>query len=149
MRKNLLNLRFFAFLAVFWAAGPAEALFFRLEGDRLWLQARETPLAEILDQFSRVGVDVRLDPAVQSTVTGAIRGGDLDEALEALLEGYDYLLTWKVLRGPLGRVPKLKEIQVFLPGHAAEAKPRPKKSSKFEVTRGVGGAAPEDRKSVV
>ena len=108
MRKNLLKLRFLAFLAVFLASGPAWALFFRLEGDRLWLQARETPLSEILDQFSRVGVEVRLDPAVQSTVTGAIRGGDLDEALEALLEGYDYLLTWKVLSGPLGRVPKLK-----------------------------------------
>lgn len=143
MRKNLLKPLFLAFWAVFWAAAPAEALFFRLEGDRLWLQARETPLSEILDQFSRVGVEVRLDPAVQSTVTGAIRGGDIDEALEALLEGYDYLLTWKVLRGPLGRVPKLKEIQVFLPGHASEAKPRPKKSSKFEVTRGVGGGAPE------
>ena len=143
MRKNLLNLGFWAFWAVFGAAAPAEALFFRLEGDRLWLQARETPLAEILDQFSRVGVEVRLDPAVQSTVTGAIRGGDLDESLEALLEGYDYLLTWKVLRGPLGRVPKLKEIQVFLPGHASEAKPRPQKSSKFEVTRGVGGTSPE------
>ncbi len=143
MRKNLLKPLFLAFWAVFWAAGPAEALFFRLEGDRLWLQARETPLSDILDQFSRVGVEVRLDPAVQSTVTGAIRGEDIDSSLEALLEGYDYLLTWKRLPGPLGRVPKLKEIQVFLPGHASEAKPRPKKSAKFEVTRGVGGAAPE------
>ncbi|MGD9611390.1 MAG: S8 family serine peptidase [Kiritimatiellia bacterium] len=114
-----------------------------MEGDRLWLQANQTPLAEVLDQFSRVGVEVRLDPEVQSTITGAIRGQDIDAALEALLEGYDYLLTWKMLRGPLGRVPKLKEIQVFLPGHAAAARPRPKKSAKFEVTRGVGGAAPE------
>ena len=143
MRKNLLKLVFLAFLAIFGATEPAAALFFRLEGDRLWLQANQTPLAEILDQFSRVGVEVRLDPEVQSTVTGAIRGQDIDESLEALLEGYDYLLTWKMLRGPLGRVPKLKEIQVFLPGHAAAARPRPKKSAKFEVTRGVGGAAPE------
>lgn len=143
MRNILLNAYFWAILTLLGAVEPASALFFRLEGDRLWLQARQTPLAEILDQFSRVGVDVRLDPAVQSTVTGAIRGENLDVALENLLEGYDYLLTWKRLRGPLGRVPKLKEIQVFLPGHSAAARPRPKKPSRFEATRGVTGTAPE------
>lgn len=143
MRKTVQLAFFGAFLALFGAPEPVWALFFRLEGDRLWLQANRTPLADVLDQFARVGVEIRLDPAVQSTVTGAIRGEDVDVALENLLEGYDYLLTWKRLPGPLGRVPKLKEIQVFLPGHASDARPRPRKSPLFETTRGVGGAAPE------
>ena len=134
---------FLAFLGLFWAAKPAAALYFRLDGDRIWLQARKTPLVEILDQFSRVGVEVRIDPRIDSTVTGIVLGQDIDSALEALLEGYDYQLTWKMLRGPLGRVPKLKEILVFIPGSASSARPMPRKSTKFDATRGVAGTTPE------
>lgn len=121
----------------------SHALYFRLEGDRLWLQAEETPLVEILEQFVRAGVEVRLDPRIQSVVTGAVKGAELDEALETLLEPYDYLLTWKMLRGPLGRVPKLQEIQLFLPGSKTAAKPIPKKAARFDATRGISGTAPE------
>ena len=143
MRKIDLKVLWSLFFALFFAAGTASALYFRLDGDRLWLQAEQTPLVDVLEQFSRVGVGVRLDPSIQSTVTGLILGQDIDEALEALLEGYDYLLTWKMLRGPLGRVPKLKEIQVYVPGSAASARPMPKKSTRFDATRGVAGTSPE------
>ncbi|MDR0993331.1 MAG: S8 family serine peptidase [Verrucomicrobiota bacterium] len=119
------------------------ALYFRLDGDRLWLQAVQTPLVEILDQFSRAGVNVFVDPSIQTTVNGNIRGGDLDESLPGLLEAYDYLLTWKILRGPLGRVPKLKEIRIFSRGRASAARPLPKRSTSFDVTRGVTGTQPE------
>ena len=143
MRKIDLTIFRSLLFALFFAASTASALYFRLDGDRLWLQAEQTPLVDVLEQFSRVGVGVRLDPSIQSTVTGLILGQDIDEALEALLEGYDYLLTWKMLRGPLGRVPKLKEIQVYLPGSAASARPMPKKSTRFDATRGVAGTSPE------
>ena len=143
MRKIDLTIFRSLFFALFFTASTASALYFRLDGDRLWLQAEQTPLVDVLEQFSRVGVGVRLDPSIQSTVTGLILGQDIDEALEALLEGYDYLLTWKMLRGPLGRVPKLKEIQVYLPGSAASARPMPKKSTRFDATRGVAGTSPE------
>ena len=63
-----------AVLGLFFAAQTASALYFRLDGDRLWLQAEQTPLVDVLEQFSRVGVGVRLDPSIQSTVTGAVRG---------------------------------------------------------------------------
>ena len=118
MFKIVLNRFFFLLISLSVPAGTAQALFFRLDGDRLWLQAEQTPLVEILDQFARIGVEVRLDPRIQSTVTGAVRGANLDEALESVLDSYDYLLTWKMLRGPLGRIPKLQEIQVFMPGGA-------------------------------
>ena len=133
----------FLLLALFFLSGSASALYFRLDGDRLWLQAEQTPLVDILDQFARLGVEVRLDPRIQSTVTGAVRGANLDEALESLLESYDYLLTWKMLRGPLGRIPKLQEMQVFMPGGETAALPIPKKSATFDSTRGVRGTAPE------
>jgi hypothetical protein len=134
---------FLLLVSLFFLSGPAPAFYFRLDGDRLWLQADQAPLVDILDQFTRVGVNVRLDPSIQSTVTGSVRGADLDQALETLLESYDYLLTWKMLRGPLGRIPKLKEIQVFMPGEEASARPMPKKSTNFAATRGVLGTSPE------
>jgi thermitase len=143
MSKILLKSFGFLFFSVFSLCLSAHALYFRLDGDRLWLQAEQTPLVEILEQFVRAGVEVRLDPRIQSNVTGAVRGADLDDALESLLESYDYLLTWKMLRGPLGHVPKLKEIQVFMPGSETSARPIPKKSARFDATRGVLGTSPE------
>ncbi len=117
--------------------------YFRLDGDRLWLQAEQTPLVDILKQFARTGVEVHIDPLIHSTVTGSVRGLDLDDSLESLLESYDYLLTWKILRGPLGRVPKLHAIEIFIPGGKATARLFPAKKSIFDVTRGVLGNAPE------
>ena len=119
------------------------AFYFRLDGDRLWLQAEQTPLVEILSQFSRAGVEVGLDPRIESKVTGSVRGAELDHALESLLDSYDYMLTWKMLRGPLGLVPKLKEIRVFMPGRETATHPMPKKPARFDTTRGVSGTAPE------
>jgi thermitase len=143
MRKHPIKSLIFFLFPLFFLSAPAPAFYFRLDGDRLWLQAEKAPLVEILEQFARAGVEVRLDPRIQSMVTGAVRGRDLDEALETILESYDYLLTWKMLRGPLGRVPKLKQIQVFMPGGEAAARPIPKKAAKFDATRGVLGTSPE------
>lgn len=129
--------------AVLLAPYAANAFYFRLDGDRLWLQANKTPLSEILDQFARAGVEIRLDPSVQSTVTGSVRGKEVGAALEALLEPNNYVLTWKMLGGPLGSIPKLKEIDVYKPGGEASIQPMPKKPRVFEATRGVLGTAPE------
>ncbi len=127
------------------AVGSAvgQGLYFRLDGDRLWLQAESVPLAQLLEQFVRAGVDVRLDPRIDSTVTASVRGTELNAALPGLLERYDYMLTWRMLRGPLGRIPKLQEIQVFMPGDRREARRMPRRSSRFETTRGVADSAPE------
>ena len=80
-------------LACFWLASSlvptAHGLYFRLDGDRLWLQASHTPIIDILDQFSRAGVEVLCDPRLDATVTGSIRGKELAEALASMLESYD------------------------------------------------------------
>ena len=93
MLKNLIKSVFFLLFSLLLLAGPADALYFRLDGNRLWLQAEQTPLIDILDQFARAGVVVRLDPSIRSAITGSVRGADLDDALESILESYDYLLT--------------------------------------------------------
>ena len=133
---------FFPF-SLFFLCAPAFAFYFRLDGDRIWLQAEKAPLVEILEQFARAGVEVRLDPRIQFSVTGAVRGKDLDEALETILESYDYLLTWKMLRGPLGRGAKIEANPGFYAGREAAARPIPKKAAKFDATRGVLGTSPE------
>ncbi len=143
MPKKHLKFAFFLLFSLFFLSESSHALYFRLDGDRLWLQAENTPLVNILEQFARLGVDVRLDPRIQSTVTGSFRGANVDEALDALLESYDYLLTWKMLRGPLGRIPKLQEMKVFMPGGQSSLRAIPKKSTLFDTTRGISGAAPE------
>ncbi len=143
MRIKAINSILYLLSSLFIDPPCASAFYFRLDGDRLWLQANQTPLSEILDEFFRAGVEVRLDPRVQSVVTGSVHGKDLGEALEALLEPNDYVLTWKMLGGPLGRIPKLKEIDVFKPGGEAAVQPRPWKPRAFETTRGVSGTAPE------
>ena len=139
----LLHLLLIVFLALGAFPAAASTFYFRLDGDRLWLQAEQTPLPDILQQFAHAGVSVRLDPRIQSTITGTVRGEDLDHALERLLESCDYLLTWKMLRGPLGRIPKLQEIQVFTPGDPAATRPMTARSRVLETTRGVLGSAPE------
>ena len=138
---------FLKYAFVFWAAlavlRPAHALYFRLDGDRLWLQADQTPLPLVLEQIARAGVVVRLDPRIQTTVTASLRGTELDAAIEDLLHPHDYLLTWRMLRGPLGRIPKLQEIQVFMPGSRAQARRMPGISRRLDSTRGVLGSSPE------
>jgi len=143
MRPKNLKVCIFAVFTLLFLLESGFSFYFRLDGDRLWLEAENTPLIDILDQFSRTGVEVRLDPQIRSTVTGAVRGSDLDDALESLLDSYDYLLTWKMLRGPLGRVPKLHSIEIFMPGGESSTRLLPAQRARFEATRGVGGGAPE------
>lgn len=133
----LISLVFLGFLQ------PVGAIFFRLDGDRLWLQAENVPLNEVLAQFSRLGVDVRIDPRIQKPISAKIQGKDLDKALLSLLGSNDYLLTWKMLRGPVGRIPKLHSIQVFLPGQAGAALSIAPQTPSFAVTRGISGDSPE------
>ena len=48
MRKSFLNAGRLCLLLFPLLAGTAQAFFFRLDGDHLWLQAENTPLVEIL-----------------------------------------------------------------------------------------------------
>ena len=97
----------------------------------------------MLRQFAQAGVEVRVDPRIDTSVLASFRGVVLDDALESLLEPYDYFLTWTMLPGPLGRIPKLKQIQVFMPGSPAAARPINRGPFRFDTSRGVAGTSPE------
>ena len=134
-----------ALLAAFLATViPARAFFFRLDGDRLWLQADRTPLTAVLDQFARAGVEVWAPTDLDGTLTGTIRGEEVSDGLDRMLDRYDYLLSWRLLPGPLGKVPKLRSIRVFAPGRSESAVRRdaPARTT-FDITRGVTGRGPE------
>lgn len=126
------------------APRPSPAFYFRLDGDRLWLQAECTPLTAVLDQFARAGVEVWADPDLEGALTGTIRGQEVSDGLDAMLDRYDYLLSWRLLPGPLGKVPKLRSIRVFTPGRSSSAVRRdtPARTT-FDLTRGVTGTGPE------
>lgn len=120
----------------------ARGLQFRLQGERLTLRAEGAPLTAVLKEFSRAGVEVRLDPRVQSLVTGSCDDADLQQALKELLDPFGYVLLWDVIDGPLGPLPKLGEIRVFLPGEPEKAEPLRGVSGNFVVTRGPTGSGP-------
>ena len=75
MPPNRLKTWMFRLLGLMALPGACLAFQFRLDGDQLWLQAENTPLVDILGQFARVGVEVRLDPRIRSAVTSRIMCG--------------------------------------------------------------------------
>lgn len=83
----------------------------------------------------------RFDPSISKSITADFRGGDLQQALDTLLQPYGYVLIWDVLQGPLGPLPRLGEIQVFIPGEKKKIAPLPTTDEKFEITTGPAGGA--------
>jgi len=120
-RKNLLT----AVSVFFMAAGfvRAEVQEFRLHQDRLWLEARNEPLPQLLERFAAAGVAVEMDPLAQKPVSGSFRNFDAESALGELLYPYSYLLDWQRSDGPDGEVLRLTGIRVFREGHADALQP--------------------------
>jgi thermitase len=100
---------------------PAPGALLRIEGDLLSLQAEQEPVRDVLAAFARQGVRVRLDPAVTGTVTLAVTRLDAEKVLRTLLTDCDYLAVWKQVKGPLGPIPVLEELQVYKPGRKEAA----------------------------
>jgi len=110
----------------------------RIEGDRLTVVARRTPLLEILEGFAHAGVNVRADPSLDVLVTGSCHEMPMEQALDALLEPYAYILVWNLVPGPVGDLPRLAEMQVFAPGQKHQLQPLPASTNRnFQVTRGT------------
>ncbi|OGV47347.1 MAG: hypothetical protein A2X46_00175 [Lentisphaerae bacterium GWF2_57_35] len=133
-------------LAVLLLAGSVQArslpLQVRLCGDRITIRADQTPLGEVLREIARGGVTVKIDPRIESyRVSGSVENEDLDAALEALLTSFAYVISWEVVDGPVGPLPKLKEMQVFLPGEQRAVRALPRPSSTLAVTTGPGGGS--------
>lgn len=118
--------RFFQLLAVVILIGQtavATVQSFRLDQDRLWLEADREPLAGVLACFSAAGMDVRMDPGAQKTVSGVWRNTEVEQALDEILAPYNYLLDWRREDSPLGTRVRLTGIRVFRKGFAGSVKP--------------------------
>jgi thermitase len=98
-------------------AAAAGALECQIVGDRITLKARREPLENVLQEFSRVGIRVKVDPGIDARVSGNLIDEPINGVLDELLEKFSYALVWDVIDGPLGPMPKLSEIQVFRRHH--------------------------------
>ncbi len=96
---------------------------FRLDQDRLWLEADGVPLSGLLTLFSSAGIDVQMDPGAQKTVSGVWRNADVERVLDTVLAPHDYLLDWRRENGPLGERVRLTGIRVFREGFAGSVQP--------------------------
>ncbi len=118
---------------VFCPLVPAAEL--RLDGDRVTLRAEQESLRDVLAEFVRTGVEVRIDPGVEARANGVLEDEDINDALEKLLGHYNYLLSWDVIDGPVGPLPRLAGIHVFRPGRQQEVVPFDPVGSNHVVVR--------------
>ncbi len=96
---------------------------FRLDQDRLWLTVENESLTSLLKNFARAGVRVEIDPAVQQSVSGVWKNGDVEGALKTILSPNNYLLDWQREPSSLGSLTRLTGIRVFREGQAGAVKP--------------------------
>ncbi len=120
-------------------AGSALALTVRLQGDRISITANQDSLVNVLKRLAQAGVNVRMDPQVDGDVNAEVKDADVQEVMEELLGQFGYVLIWDVIEGPLGPMPKLAEVQVFLPGHKEKIQPLLGTNSNYEVATGPSG----------
>lgn len=132
-----------AVLTLLLAAGGARALEVRLKGERLSLRSKQEPLTAFLRQLAYAGVRVRLDPQAEARVTADFADEDVQKALAAVLEPFGYVLIWDVIEGPLGPVPKLAEVQVYMPGQKRSLQPLEGVDANLAVTTGPAPGGPE------
>lgn len=116
-------------------AGSAQAFNLSLENDRVTMKVDRTPLREVLQQFADQGVRVQMDPTLDVLVTGSCRSAPIEEALDALLQPFGYVITWEVVPGPIEDLPRLAEIQVFKRGENKRVAPLPPET-RLRLARG-------------
>lgn len=117
-------------------AGSAAAVELSLEDDLLTLRAHRATLREVLQRFADEGIRVLMDPELDVRITGSCRATPVEEAFEALLKPFGYVLVWEVVPGPVAELPRLAEIQVFQRGARDRVTPLPPET-RLRLTRGA------------
>ena len=113
-----------------------------INGEEITLKARKAYLQDILADFVQAGINVKIDPDINTRVTGNVKNMDISDALEDLLVPYGYVLTWDVVYGPLGEISRLSEIQVFRRDKPRRIVPF-KEETNFRVVSGPMPNSPE------
>jgi predicted aspartyl protease len=100
--------------------GDAAALNVRLENNKLSIQASDTPLREILERISDLGIIIYLDPAINPKITASFENRDLEIGLKSILKSVNHTFVWEPLENrPDASSPrkyKLVEILIFRAG---------------------------------
>jgi thermitase len=121
MNKRSIIILFSIFILV--CGTSAFALDVRVADDRLSIEAEQVPLQEILKRLNLLGVQIRIDPEINPTVTASFEDRDIQKGLGSILKSLDYVLIWSSVQGPSGPIPRLAEIQVFRQGKKGLMKP--------------------------
>jgi len=109
--------------ALLLALTPAQAADVKVVADTLTLHADRTPLRDILQEIHNAGIVVRIDDRINPPITVTFDKRNLRDALDRLLEDYDYALVSTVIDGPAGRTKRVSEINVYVPGDRRALKP--------------------------
>lgn len=129
-------------VCLFATALPVSGHEVRINGERITLRAKNTPLQDILADFVQAGISVKVDPDINTRVSGSVRNMDISKALEEILVPYGYALIWDVVPGPLGDITRLEEIQVYRrdkPRNIAPFMPE----NNFRIAQGPQSGDPE------
>ena len=89
----------------------------RITGDRLSIYADQAPLQSILQRMADLGIKIRIDPQLNPKISASLEDRDIQESLDLILKSFSYVLIWESIKGPLGPIVELDEIQVFKPGN--------------------------------
>ncbi len=125
------------------SALSATAFEMRLEDDRIWLQARNLELLDLMERFAHLGVEVEMDPTISDRINARVTAANLEATLTDLLSDYAYVLIWDVLEGPLGRMSRLAGIRLFRPGQSEAAETIFAEQDQFRVARAGDGSGLE------
>ncbi len=87
----------------------------RIEGEKIYLQAAEEPLQNILRRVAQQGIRVRIDPQLNPKISAAFENRDIREAIAEIVKPYDHILVWEKGTDNSSSF-RLSEIQVFRPG---------------------------------
>lgn len=112
----------------------------RITGEKFSLHADKTPLRDILQHIAASGVRVRVDPELNPDISASFKDRDLQKGLDSILKTLNHVLIWDSLEVAQGRIFRLAEIQVFMPGKKERMKTLKKNSGLAVVKNPKNGS---------
>ena len=87
--------------------GTTSALEVRITGDKLSVQADQDRLQSILERMASMGIKIRIDPRLNPKISASFEDRDIKRGLDSILKSIDHILIWKLIKGPVGPIPRL------------------------------------------
>jgi hypothetical protein len=110
-----------------------------LDGEQVTIVAKGARLTDVLMLFAHHGVEINIDPEIDSRVSDDLVDLPVDQALKSLLQDYGHVTSWEVIKGPVGDLPKLAGIDVYRKGYAHTIRPLLVHAKGIKVVRNPEG----------